>query len=145
MDGIAHQAGVTKPTRYAHFGSKEALYRATLSREANALQRHLLAAYDASIGQDITNQARADTLAFFDYAQTHHDGFLLLFGDRSAGPASEARSQLTRTLRHRIAELIGEYRSSRGAITAPSADQEQMKSRDTCHSPRQRLLAWLAS
>lgn len=41
MDAIAHEAGITKPILYRHFGDKGGLYRALADRYANALMTEI--------------------------------------------------------------------------------------------------------
>jgi AcrR family transcriptional regulator len=121
MDDIAVGAQATKPTLYAHFGSKEALYREALAREARSLEQHLFTAYNEGAGQPMTTQVRRGTLALFDYARKNPDGFRLIFGEQSAGPATQTRTQLTTSVRDRVAQLIRAGAPS-GQTLGPSAE-----------------------
>src|ERR1041384_5592460 len=48
MDLIAARADSTKPTLYAHFGDKAALFRTLVSREVAAIQAWVLTAYETA-------------------------------------------------------------------------------------------------
>lgn len=109
MESIAARADSTKPTLYAHFGSKEQLYRAALQREAGELRGWLFAAYESAAGLSMEEQVRADMLAFFQYATEHPAGFGLLFGDTASGPAAEVRDELMQSISGQIAVRIRAY------------------------------------
>jgi AcrR family transcriptional regulator len=109
MDVIAQRSGSTKPTLYAHFGDKETLYGRALDREASALEQHLAAAYTSVLDLPVSEQVRRDTMAFFEYAAAHPDGFELLFGRQASGPAHAAREALTTALQERMAAVFGHY------------------------------------
>src|SRR5436305_12496528 len=79
MDAIAERANSTKPTLYAHFGDKAALYRATFAREADALRQWVMSAYEAVAEQSVEGQVRGYVMALFNYADAHPDSFRLLF------------------------------------------------------------------
>ncbi|MCU1365120.1 MAG: putative TetR family transcriptional regulator [Ilumatobacteraceae bacterium] len=53
VDAIALQAGVSKPTIYSHFGTKERLFRESLGESAARLNTDLMAAID---GLDVTTR-----------------------------------------------------------------------------------------
>jgi AcrR family transcriptional regulator len=106
MEAIAERADSTKPTLYAHFGSKDQLYRACLRREADRLQRWLYATYESAAGLPVTEEVRADMLALFDYAAAHAAGFGILFDDARSGPNTAVRDQLVEGICGRIAERI---------------------------------------
>jgi AcrR family transcriptional regulator len=114
MAQIGEHAGCTKPTLYAHFGDKEALYRATIATEIDALEERLFTAYAAAESLPLHDQIRNSVLVFFEYAATEPDGFALLFGDQGGGPLAQARATLIADIRARIAGLTRRYAASRG-------------------------------
>lgn len=109
MEAIAARARSTKPTLYAHFGSKEDLYRHCSERAAENLARQLFAAQVAAGGLSLEQQVRAGTLAFFDYAAAHPHEFRLLFGSEASGTVPAARQRLMTAATDRIADLIREF------------------------------------
>jgi AcrR family transcriptional regulator len=138
MDAIAAHAGSTKPTLYAHFSDKETLYRRALEREAATLERHLADAYAAALALPPTEQVNRDTMAFFDYAIAHPDGFALLFGPHATGVALATRDALASALRERIAAVIHHARGHHRRTLGRSAEvvPGQRQRRDRGRPPR---------
>jgi AcrR family transcriptional regulator len=106
MAMIAARAGTTKPTLYARFGSKEALYAAAVSREYDLLKQRLFAAYAENDGAPFHARLRGWTRAYFEFARDRPDGFKLISeGERY--PAAAAIIRRTRDdIIDRIAVLI---------------------------------------
>jgi AcrR family transcriptional regulator len=127
MEMIAQRANVTKPTLYAHFGSKEQLYRASLEREAGKLREWLFEAYESAAGLSMEEQVRADMLAFFQYAHAQPAGFGLLFGAVTSGPEAAVRDELVQSISGQIAVRIRSYYSQRGH-TPPAQGAELLAS-----------------
>lgn len=145
MEAIAECANSTKPTLYAHFGSKERLYRAALEREAGELRGWLFAAYESAAGLPMEEQVRADMLAFFQYANAHPAGFGLLFGDTASGPAAEVRDDLVQRISDQIAVRIRAYYTQR-RLAPPAQSAELLASMlvgITIHGGRQALVLGL--
>lgn len=117
MSTLAERAGTTKPTLYAHFGSKEELYDACLRREADKLTQWLFAAYDRAAELPVQEQVHADMRAFFDYASTHPAGFRLLFDDHTPGNLTSVRGELLESITDRIAERFRAVITARGRAT----------------------------
>lgn len=93
MADIARAADTSKPTLYAHFADKDALYRAAIDREVEVCRDRLFTAYELSSSLPAKQQIEADVAAFFDYVRDRPDGFALLFlGERTAtlGPTATA-------------------------------------------------------
>ncbi|ORM26933.1 TetR/AcrR family transcriptional regulator [Williamsia sp. 1135] len=142
MEAIAQHANSTKPTLYAHFGSKEQLYRAALEREASQMRGWLFEAYESVAGLTMEEQVRADMLAFFRYATTHPTGFGLLFGDTGSGPAAEVRDDLVHAITDQIAVRIRAYYIQR-RLPPPAQSAELLASMlvgIAIHGGRQALL-----
>lgn len=94
MADVALTARCTKPTLYAHFGSKDALLAAALEREADRCRTWLFTRYEEAAALPMREELIADIDALFDYVAAHPDGFDLLFGGTSAGSANAARVAL---------------------------------------------------
>lgn len=119
MGLIAEEADTTKPTLYAHFGDKEALYRALIAREAEALGAWVTRAYDSAASLPVEERVEVYVMALFTFASENMDGFRLLFDTRSAGDPS--RLQLVELITSRVAEQVGRYLTSRGHTPGPNA------------------------
>ncbi|MBO0768144.1 MAG: TetR/AcrR family transcriptional regulator [Solirubrobacterales bacterium] len=122
MQRIADHAGCTKPTLYAHFADKEAIYRETVESEIEALQTRLFETYAVARELPLYDQISASMLVFFEYAAAEPDGFRLLFGDNGGGPLEHARAEMVGQIRLRIAELSRSYAAGLGLKLGPSAD-----------------------
>jgi len=115
MDAIAEQADCTKPTLYAHFGSKEALYDEVVRRETERLGEQLRSSYAAAEAQRARAAIRITVAAFFDYAASSSDGFRLLFGDSNAIATPRGQALLDMATEG-LASLV------RGAVGGPEPD-----------------------
>jgi len=123
METIADKANSTKPTLYAHFGSKDALYGACLEREAETFTRSVLARYDSVADLSVAEQVNADVKVFFDYGAAHPNGFRLLFGPHVSGPAEEIRNSVIGLLATRTADVFrAAHARRRRALPGRSAD-----------------------
>lgn len=120
MDAIADRANSTKPTLYAHFGDKQALYRATLARDATALRQWLLAAYESARGAHLDDEVRTYVMALFSYAIDQPDSFRMLF-DSMDGENTPEQRNLYGLMIDRVAERIHSYLSGRGRNIGASA------------------------
>jgi AcrR family transcriptional regulator len=86
MLGIAGRAGVTKPTLYARFGSKEALYDRVMERIAESLVDAMAAPYDSVETATAEEATRSLAKAFFDWVRANPAGFHLLFASDRGAP-----------------------------------------------------------
>lgn len=114
MDVVAERVGVTKPVLYTHFGSKDGLLLACISRaRAELLEETATAAAAARTPEDML---RRGTKAFFDYLERHEPAWTLLYSESTvAGEALEGiRAQQTDF----IAALL--------AAQAPDADPQRL-------------------
>jgi AcrR family transcriptional regulator len=109
MSAIADAGNSTKPTLYAHFGDKDALYARLLQREADLCRGLLFAAYQRNADLDLRAQVYADTEAFFDYARAHPAGIRLLFGADFGSAAARVRERLVADVDRQIYERICGY------------------------------------
>jgi AcrR family transcriptional regulator len=115
MSAIAARSNSTKPTLYAHFGDKDALYATLLEREAAACRALLFDAYERSAALDLDAQVSADTVALFDFVRTDPDAFALLFGGDITSAAVEVREKLLADINDQIALRLRNYQSRTGA------------------------------
>ena len=118
MDAIAERGGVTKPTLYARFGSKDELFEATVQREYELRKEHLFAAYAADDDEPFRGRLHRWVAAYFDFVRERPDGFRLISeGERHPGGAAiveRANSEIV----DRIADLVvrvSRHDSPRGA------------------------------
>jgi AcrR family transcriptional regulator len=89
MDVIATEAGATKPTLYARFGSKDELFAAAVRREYELRKAALFDAYGAGGQRPFRERLHGWTTAYFSFVRERPDGFLLISeGERH--PASAA-------------------------------------------------------
>jgi AcrR family transcriptional regulator len=109
MEAIAARANSTKPTLYAHFGDKDALYRAAVAREAEALWGWMTTAYRSATVLAVDQQIRVYVMALFTYAAAHPEGFRLLFDSTATGEAARIHAGLVDTITDRVAEKIRRY------------------------------------
>lgn len=116
---IAVQAGATKPTLYARFGSKADLYDATVRDHAKAIRSHLFAAYDRAAQLEMADAIKLGVDAWFAFARARPDGMRLLFGE-DAGAASPVASETTAAIIERIA-VVTDHFAGRGGRSAGTA------------------------
>ncbi|RZT84548.1 TetR family transcriptional regulator [Pseudonocardia sediminis] len=95
MDTVAERVGVTKPVLYTHFGSKEGLLLACISRaRTELLDATTAAAAGASTPEDML---RRGTRAFFDHLDQRAAEWNLLYSEARVGADAleEVRAQQT--------------------------------------------------
>ena len=124
---IAEAAGVTKPTLYHYFGSKEGLLETLLAENLAGLLAEVEAA--AAYHGDLTGTLTALTAAYFEFAREHatfyHWQLALVFAPPESAPArltrqfNEAQHALLRDLFERAAIDHGNMRgrARRYAVT----------------------------
>ena len=109
MGLVAERADSTKPTLYAHFGDKLAMYKALIARESEALSNWMLGAYRAASDLPVPDRLRAHVMALFDFAATNPEGFRLVFDwNLVEGPSGIAVRQ--RVLQAVFAQVAVEVR-----------------------------------
>ncbi|MFE1591468.1 QsdR family transcriptional regulator [Nocardia sp. NPDC058705] len=106
MDQLATAAETSKPTLYAHFGSKDQLFDACVRREAARLLEWMRESYRIAQGFDLDRHIATTTRALFDFAATHTAGFHVLFGAQTAGRSHEVRAATIGSVADTVAELI---------------------------------------
>lgn len=109
MDAIAARAGVSKPSVYAHGGTKDELFAACLAREAERLLTTMTAAVRPGAGPgDPGPEARLRRAlrAFFHAVTTHRQGWTVLYRQASTGEFSGPVDAARRGIVLRAAELL---------------------------------------
>ncbi|WP_369243616.1 TetR/AcrR family transcriptional regulator [Streptomyces sp. R41] len=114
MDAVARRARSTKPTLYAHFGSKEDLFARCTDLAAGTLAKSLFEAYAAAADFPLERQVRAGVASFFDYAAVHPARFRLLFGSHATGAAYVASQRLMSAAAREITGLIRNFTGRHG-------------------------------
>ena len=121
MGLIAERADSTKPTLYAHFGDKAALFRATVTREVAALQKWVLTAYETTSSRPLHERVRLAVMAMFGYAGAHPDSFRMLF-DSAVDEMSNERRALADTITTEVVARVREYLLAHGRTPGAGAD-----------------------
>lgn len=88
MEQIAEGAGVTKPLLYRYFGSKDALYLATITQVGN----HLMSGLTMLMANpNAKERLKLIMLSFLTFVERHRDGWSVLYNEAltSVGPVGE--------------------------------------------------------
>jgi AcrR family transcriptional regulator len=108
MDAIAARAGITKPTLYARFGSKERLYGAAVQREYEVRKARLFDAYAEGTEEPFRDRLHRWSSAYFDLVRERPAGFALITeGERHPVAAALVREGNDEVV-ERIAGLVVE-------------------------------------
>ena len=114
MDVIAAEAEATKPTLYARFGSKEALFEAAVEREYEMRKARLFDAYGGSEQGPFRQRLHRWTSTYFDLVKERPHAFLLIGeGERHPGAAAIIR-RANDEIVDRIADLVLQVSGRRG-------------------------------
>ena len=114
MDVIAAEAGTTKPTLYARFGSKEELYRAAVEREYELRKARLFDAYATPSGEPFRAQLHRWSSAYFDLARERPEAFVLISQGERHPVAAAVIERANREIVDRIAALVEQVSGRRG-------------------------------
>lgn len=88
MEQIAEGAGVTKPLLYRYFGSKDALYLATITQVGN----HLMSGLSLLMANpNPKERLKLIMLSFLTFVERHRDGWSVLYNEAltSVGPVGD--------------------------------------------------------
>jgi AcrR family transcriptional regulator len=94
MDMIAEAAGVSKPVLYQHFDSKQDLYLALIDASAAHLDSALAEALGST--NDPHEQVQSTYRAYFDFAVSHREEFVIIFNSDVYEPKAEQRLRALR-------------------------------------------------
>lgn len=115
MDAIAAQAGITKPTLYARFGSKEGLFQAAVEREYAIRKARLFDAYSGGGQEPFRRRLHRWSSTYFDLVRERPDAVALISeGERHPGAAAVIR-RANDEIVDRIAALVLEVSGRRSA------------------------------
>lgn len=103
IEEIAREAGVTKPVVYEHFGSKEGIHAAVVTREMDLL----VSSVSQGISQGTPRQLfEAAVLAYLTYVDENPDGFAVLTRDSSNAHARRGLTRVIDDLAGRIGDVF---------------------------------------
>ena len=114
MDAVAERVGVTKPVLYTHFGSKDGLLLACITRLRGELLQVISSA--AAGSDDTEDMLRRGVRAFFDHMEQRKAAFTML--DSEAGVLPEALEQIRAEQTDFLAGLL--------ATQVPGADPRRL-------------------
>jgi AcrR family transcriptional regulator len=121
MDDVADAAGVTKPVLYDHFGSKDGLLAALVTRSGEQLLAATEAAVQSSDGPETALQQGLE--AYFRFVDAHAGAWSLLVrevapGTAAAAAADRVRQQQVDNIAALVAAHLPEPGSTRAAVYA---------------------------
>jgi AcrR family transcriptional regulator len=98
MHDMSVRCGVAKTTLIDRFGGKQPLVAAAVDRERRRLADHLIAAYAPHRDAIAKEQVERGFQAFFGYAHSHRDAFVVLFGPARLQASDDARAEVTASI-----------------------------------------------
>ncbi|MCR2747802.1 TetR/AcrR family transcriptional regulator [Limnobacter parvus] len=107
MEQIAEGAGVTKPLLYRYFGSKDALYLATITQVGN----HLMSGLSILMANpNARERLKLIMLSFLTFVERHREGWSVLYNEAltSVGPVGEKVSFFRNSFIEAAAKTIEE-------------------------------------
>lgn len=111
VEEIAHQAGVSKPVVYEHFGGKEGLYAVVVDRETSALLDMVTGALTGGHPRELLEQA---AFALLDYIDQNTDGFRILVRDSPVAQSTGTFASLISDIASQVEHVLGLEFKSRG-------------------------------
>lgn len=84
---IVDQSGITKPTLYYYFGSKQGLLQAIIDKNSVVLEQMLADA--VALPGDVPTVLKRVARAYFDFANSHWEFYRFLIGQLHAGHETE--------------------------------------------------------
>lgn len=106
MAAVATRAATTKPTLYAHFGSKDALFAAAVERECEVRKARLFEAYGAEDGAPFRQRLSRWIAAYFELAGERPQGFALISEGRRHVTSAATIERGASEIIDRITELV---------------------------------------
>jgi len=106
MDAVATRASTTKPTLYAHFGSKEALFAAAVEREFDLRKSRLFEAYGSEDDVPFRERLHTWVAAYFDLAAERPEAFALIAEGERHAQSARVIERGGHEIIDRIAELV---------------------------------------
>jgi AcrR family transcriptional regulator len=106
MDTIAARGGVTKPTLYARFDSKEGLFKAAVEREYELRKARLFDAYGGGENEPFRQRLHRWSRAYFDLVSECPEAFVLIAEGERHPVAAAVIKRANDEIVDRIAELV---------------------------------------
>lgn len=117
MEEIAEGAGVTKPLLYRYFGSKDALYLATITQVGN----HLMSGLTVLMSNpNPTERLKYIMLSFLTFVERHREGWSVLYNEAltSVGPVGDKVAFFRNSFIEAAARTIEEINGARKSDTS---------------------------
>jgi AcrR family transcriptional regulator len=111
VEEIAHQAGVSKPVVYEHFGGKEGLYAVVVDREMRRLLDMVTGALTGGHPRELLEQA---AFALLDYLEQYTDGFRILVRDSPVAQSTGTFASLISDIATQVEDILGMEFKQRG-------------------------------
>ncbi|SEG35474.1 transcriptional regulator, TetR family [Actinacidiphila yanglinensis] len=111
VEEIAHQAGVSKPLVYEHFGGKEGLYAVVVDREMDRLLDMVTGALTGGHPRELLEQA---AFALLDYIEHYTDGFRVLVRDSPVAQSTGTFASLISDIATEVEDILGHEFEQRG-------------------------------
>ncbi|MFC4033767.1 TetR family transcriptional regulator [Streptomyces polygonati] len=111
VEEIAHQAGVSKPVVYEHFGGKEGLYAVVVDREMQRLLDMVTGALTGGHPRELLEQA---AFALLDYIEQSTDGFRILVRDSPVAQSTGTFASLISDIATQVEDILGREFEQRG-------------------------------
>jgi AcrR family transcriptional regulator len=137
-DDLVQAACISRPTFYAHFPSKQELYRQLLRKHSKQMVDYMRGRVQTSSGPEAEQMADV-TDAFFAFVEEHPFAWRMLFREPPSDPALSRGARLVHEqARSNVAELLHRLRPTAysGAESRLVLDAEALK------SAQQGLAAW---
>ena len=114
MEQIAKGAGVTKPMLYAYFGSKEGLFAACVSLDAEALRARIRKVVEAARRPD--EAFFQGLMAVFDFAEENRQPWMVVYpaGEASSGPIGEQAAKARQAMAELLEDLFRRVGTGQG-------------------------------
>lgn len=117
MAAIAARAGVTKPTLYARFGSKEELFEAAVQREFEVRKARLFPEYPSDNREAFRERLQRVSRTYFQLVRDRPEAVLLIAeGERHPRAAASIR-RANAEIVDRMADLVEQISGRRGPGT----------------------------
>jgi AcrR family transcriptional regulator len=111
IEEISHQAGVSKPVVYEHFGGKEGLYAVVVDRET---ERLLTKITESLVGTDPRELVEQAANALLSYIEEEPDGFRILVRDSPVAQTSGTFASLIVDIVGQVEHLLAAEFEARG-------------------------------
>lgn len=119
VEELAHEAGITKPLIYEHFGGKEGLYRQVVA----GAKKDLIQRLTDSVNSESTTREKLEqaTCALFTFIQDEPDAFRTLIRDAPAPSGGASKVATINELSRRLEYLFGNELEKTSDQESPSS------------------------